>query len=65
MNNRFRMMLRAQCTYSDYKRLMHNRRIVWRRAVMSGAFAREFREDMEKLFQDWARQEATERWSES
>lgn len=65
MNNRFRMMLRAQCTYSDYKRLMHNRRIVWRRAVMSGAFAREFRENMEKLLQDWARQEATERWSES
>ena len=65
MNDRFRMMLRAQCTYCDYKRLMHNLRIVWLRAYMSGAFAREFREEMEKWLPDWARPAATERCSDT
>lgn len=51
MNDRFRMMLRAQCTYSNYKRLMHNRRIVWLRSYFSGTWARQFEETVKGAFQ--------------
>lgn len=65
MNDRSRMRFKAQWAYSDYKRLMHNRRIVWLRAYRSGELARDFKEEMAKWLQDWARPEAAERWSES
>lgn len=45
MNNRFRMRFKAQWAYSDYKSLMHNRRIVWMRAYRSGALFREITVD--------------------
>lgn len=58
MNDRYRMMLRAQCTYSDHKRLMHNRRITWLRSYFSGSWARQFKEKMAVSLPDWAKKGA-------
>lgn len=63
MNDRSRMRFKSQWTYSDYKRLMHNRRIVWLRAYRSGALFRELKEDYAKILEAWAR--PTESWEKS
>jgi hypothetical protein len=47
MNDRYRMMLRAQCTYSDHKRLKYNRRLVFLRNYLPRVMERKIREAME------------------
>ncbi|MSS82347.1 hypothetical protein FX155_07045 [Acidaminococcus fermentans] len=51
MNDRGRMMLRAQCSYSDYKRLKYNRRLVFLRNYLPRILERKIREAMEAPLQ--------------
>lgn len=53
MNDRGRMMLRAQCVRSDYDTLMHNRRVIWVRGWKSGSLQKQMEEELEIGYQEW------------